>query len=139
MIITKTGSDAKQFVVGISELFDDIIVKGWLSETDPTFCIIKYNNKVPVCIALLHKIEYDVLGIFENPVVLDYIYTMIVYRKNGYAYKLLKKLTKNNQIIGFSSNDEAHNLFMKCHFGFRPIDDELAMVRFPHYKSDFKT
>ena len=94
MLIIENGNKAKQRVKSFVELRDDPFAKGWLQETYPVFCVIKYDETktIPICIALLHKIDFDPKRIFANPVWLDYIYTMTEYRRSSYAYSLVRKI-----------------------------------------------
>ena len=133
MLVIKKGIKAKQLVNEIiqlyDELYDDPFINQWLMETYSVFCIIKYYGNIPVCISLLHKIDFDPYHIFDTPVLLNYIYTLQEYRKNKYAYNLLRKIIKNNQIIGFCGNDASANLFIKCGFSYH--SEKQYMVRFP--------
>uniref|UniRef100_A0A6C0HT70 Uncharacterized protein n=1 Tax=viral metagenome TaxID=1070528 RepID=A0A6C0HT70_9ZZZZ len=131
MLIIENGIKAKQLVTSFTELYDDSFTQRWLKETYPVFCVVKYDETKtnPICVALLHKIDFDSLHIFDNPVLLDYIYTMTEHRRNNYAYNLLRKIMKKNKIIGFCCNDESAKLFVKCGFSYHP--DKQWMVRFP--------
>ena len=133
MLVIENGSNAKQLVTTFIELCDDPFTQRWLKETYPVFCVIKYNETKTnsICIALLHKIDFDPLHLFDNPVLLDYIYTMTGYRRNNYAYNLLRKIIKKNKVIGFCCNDESAKLFVKCGFSYHP--DKQWMVRFPPF------
>ena len=114
----------------VSELRDNAFTQLWLNETYPVFCVIKYDrtHTYPICLALLHKIDFDPLHIFDNPKLLDYIYTLKEYRHNGHASYLLRKITKNNQVIGFCCNDEGVRMFVKNGFSHDPNNE---MVRYP--------
>jgi len=131
MLIIENDSKAKQLVTSFTELCDDPFTQGWLKETYPVFCVVKYNETKtnPICVALLHKIDFDPLHIFDNPVLLDYIYTMTEHRRNNYAYNLLRKIMKKNKVVGFCCNDESAKLFVKCGFSYHP--NKHWMVRFP--------
>jgi len=131
MLVIEKGDKAKQLVKKFIELHNDSFTQQWLEETYPVFCIIKYDNAKthPICIALLHKIDFDSFHIFDKPVLLDYIYTMIKYRKNGFASNLIHKIINKNQIIGFCCNDESTRLFVKNGFSYHP--DKQWMVRYP--------
>jgi hypothetical protein len=125
-------NQAKELVKGIHELKDNQFVHVWLKEHS-VYSVVTYDeNKHPICIALLHKIEFDPLHIFDKPpLLLDYIYTMEKYRRKNYAYKLIVKMTKNNKIIGYCCNDESVQLFVKCGFSYHM--DQFEMVRFPPF------
>lgn len=133
MIVIKEGHDAKELVRTLVteyiELQGNIFIKQWLRETYPVFCIIQYNKTHPTCITLLHKIDIDPYRIFQNPVLLDYIYTMTSCRRRGHANKLLNKIIKNNKIIGFCCNDESVELFVKSGFSYH--SEKQDMVRYP--------
>lgn len=131
MLIIENGSKAKQLVTSFIELRDDPFTQLWLNHSYPVFCVVTYNETKtnPICVALLHKIDFDPLHIFDNPVLLDYIYTMTEYRRNNYAYNLLRKIMKKNKLIGFCRNDASAKLFVKCGFSYHP--DKHWMVRFP--------
>ena len=136
MLVIEVGVKAKQLISSFDELCDDPIANLWLKETYPVFCVVKFNKSktTPICIALLHKIDYDSCGIFDNPVLLDYIYTANAHRGKGSASALLQALKKNNKIIGFCCNNESAKLFVKCGFSYHP--DTQFMVRFPPMLSE---
>lgn len=123
---------AKEFIKNIQELKNNKFVRVWLEEPNSVYSIITYDETktIPICIALLHKIQFDPLYPFDKPpLLLDYIYTMEKYRRNNHAYKLIVKIKKNNKLIGYCCNDESVNLFVKCGFSYHL--DHLEMVRFP--------
>lgn len=112
-------------------------VSRWLDETYQVFCLIKCNrsSKKEICVALLHKIDFDPLGIHSPPpMLLDYIQTSSKYQKMGFAQELIRKLVKNNKIIAFCANDASSQLFTKCGFSYHP--DNNWMVRFPPLVND---
>jgi hypothetical protein len=135
---TEFGTEAKRFIYNLIDLKDNPFIQQWLQETYPVFCVIKYNeeNTYPVCFALLHKMDFDPLNIFDKPVLLDYIYTMPKCRRNMHAYKLLIRIIKKNKVIGFCCNDESEKLFIKCGFSYHP--NNQFMVRFPPLISSSK-
>lgn len=130
MLVTQSGNLAKQTIREVSELRDNPFTQLWLNETYPVFCVIRYDttNTYPLCLALLHKVDFDPLRIFEKPLLLDYIYTPKKYRNNGHASYLVRKITKKNKIIGFCCNEEAVNMFIKNGFSYDPQNE---MVRYP--------
>ena len=126
------NSKAKQIIRNINELANNPFIELWLKETYKVFCVIKYDKTKPICIALLHKIDFDPLYIFDKPpLLLDYIYTFPEYRRQNYACKLIIKLIQKNKIIGFCFNNESIKLFVKCGFSHNSND----MVRFPPLKN----
>ena len=133
MLIFEKSNTAKQIIQNIQELSSNPFIQLWLKETYEVFCVIKYHNTKPTCIAVLHKIDFDPLHKFNKPpLLLDYIYTFPEYRRQNYAYKLIINLIQKNKIIGFCCNDESIKLFVKCGFSYHS-DNE--MVRFPPLNS----
>jgi GNAT superfamily N-acetyltransferase len=115
MLIFEKSNKAKQIIQNIQELSNNPFIQLWLKETYEVFCVIKYHNTNPICIAVLHKIDFDPLHKFNKPpLLLDYIYTFPEYRRHNYAYKLIINLIQKNKIIGFCCNDESIKLFVKC-------------------------
>lgn len=131
MLVVKHDNEAKEFVMTVSELHNNIYAKLWLNKSSPVFCVIMYDiptNTIPVCIALLHKIDVDPQKIFISPVLLDYIFTVREHRQKGYAYYLVQKMCKHNRIITYCRNAESIDLFVKCGFSY---NKENCMARFP--------
>lgn len=64
--------------------------------------------------ALLHKVDFDPLHTHVNPKVLDFIYVLEAYRRQGHAVELLQKVKENNQATAFCNSDESVALFEKA-------------------------
>ena len=129
MLVIEKNENAKTLVKKMNELKNNIFTESWLKETYPVVCIIKYKGETPICVALLHEIDFDPLHKYDTaPLLLDYIYTMGEYRRKNYAYKLVEKIKQKNKVVGFCCNDESIKLFIKCGFSYHYDND---MVRFP--------
>jgi hypothetical protein len=131
MLIFEKLNKAKQIIQNIQELSNNPFIQLWLKETYEVFCVIKYNNTNPICIAVLHKIYFDPLHKFNKPPLLNYNYTFLEYRRHNYAYKLIINLIQKNKIIGFCCNDESIKLFVKCGFSYHSNE----IMRFPPLNS----
>lgn len=135
MLIIEKGSNAKGLIGTIGALNDNKFTKQWMQETNEVFCIVKYvvaedesTNHV-VCVALLHKLDFDPMHLHDKMVLLDYIFTVPEKRRKGFAFSMLKKLKKKNKIIAFCSNDASVDLFKKSDFSYHL--DNHSMMRFP--------
>jgi GNAT superfamily N-acetyltransferase len=106
-----------------------------LNDDNDVICIILYNKEEkPVTIALLHRLDFDPLGIYNKPLLLDYIYTYDIHRNKGYASKLLDKIKKKNQIQGCCDSGKSVRLFEKSGFYVSP----KKVFRFPLSNKDHK-
>lgn len=132
-ILIKYNIESKNI---IKQIFTDtnMYVSQWLGETNETYCVILYKEDIPVVFALLHKMDFDPVGVHNTPVLLDFIYTFEQHRNKGYATKLVRKLKQNNQMTGFCSNDDSINLFKKCGFNITKGN----CCRFPKSADDYK-
>ena len=134
MLEIKKGEEAKDKIIDIHA--DGVInpyIYQWLKEQNQVFAILKYDDDIdddqfPICYALLHKLDVDPFNEHQNPVLLDYIFTHPLYRRRGYATKLVKKLIKNNSITAFCDSDASSDLFFKC--GFKILSDNMT-ARYP--------
>jgi len=132
MLVIEKNDNAKKIIKKITELNDNIFTELWLKETYPVVCIIKYKCEIPICVALLHEIDFDPLHKYDTaPLLLDYIYTIGEYRRKNYAYKLIEKIKQKNKIVGFCCNVESIKLFIKCGFSYHYNKND--MVRFPPF------
>ena len=133
MLVIKNGIEAKEFISSLSVFCDDKWTNLWLKETNPVFCVVKYDSTktIPICMALLHKMDFDPYKIHENPKLLDYIYTRPEDRRKRYAFHLVNKLIKHNNITAFCGNDDSIELFIKCGFSYH---ENYHLVRFPPTK-----
>lgn len=137
-IIIEYKKDAKMLIRELftieNKLIFNSIVNVWLCEESyRVICIILQKENKPVSFALLHKMDFDPINIYNKPVLLDFIYTFDDERNKGYASKLINKIKKNNQITGFCDSDKSISLFKKN--GYSIISH---IVRFPPSPIDYK-
>jgi GNAT superfamily N-acetyltransferase len=134
-IIVKKNTEAKDFIKMIYQTFQfKNYIDTWLNHDNDVICITLYNKEDPVTIALLHRLDFDPLGIYNKPILLDYIYTYDIHRNKGYASKLLQRIKKNNQIQGFCDSVKSITLFKKNGFYVSPKN----VFRFPLSDKDYK-
>jgi hypothetical protein len=120
MIETIYGEEAKNKIKNMHGPMVNPFIHQWLNEKNQVFSVLKYDKNIdadfPVCYALLHKLDYDPCGEHKNPILLDYIYTHPLFRRQGHARNIVNKLTKNNSITACCSSDASSELFSKCNF-----------------------
>lgn len=93
--------------------FNMMLFSGWLNEaTVKAYCLYG-DNDVFLAIALLSKCDFDPLGTQTNPMVLNYIFTLKNFRRNGYGGKLLEHIKSNEEFTAFASSDESEAFFDK--------------------------
>lgn len=130
-IVTIKDVDAKKFSSVIQ--FENEIVKEWL-ETDDTKCYYVGDDDNIFSFVLIHGIDYDPYGKYDNPYVIDYVFTFPNYRRKGYAMQLLSYLKSLFQVTAFCENLESEKLFKKAnysHCGLDTVFKKLAVYRCP--------
>jgi hypothetical protein len=116
-------------------------VDDWLREdTDAIWAALHKNygksNHTVTCIALMHKIQTDPMGTHKKPVVLDYIFTNPICRRQGYALAMiqdLKHLTAKTEhgLTAFCDSSESECLFEKAGFMVKDKGNLVAVARYP--------
>jgi hypothetical protein len=96
--------------------------------------VIKTNDDEIISICLLRKCDCDpyqnISKKQKDPYILTYIYTVKKYRKQSYAYNLLKNIKEN--ITAFCDCQESINLFKKANYIFLqndPTHKHIAIYR----------
>lgn len=92
--------------------FNMMLFQGWLNDegTVKAYCLYG-DNGLFLAIALMSKCDFDPLGTQTNPMVLNYIFTLKNFRRNGYGGKLLEHVKSNEEFTAFASSDESEAFF----------------------------
>jgi hypothetical protein len=75
-------------------------VRTWANDIRKRHCYILYINDVMTSIVLLRKCDRDALAEYNNPVWIDYVFTIPLRRRESWATKLLQHVQLHDTTIG---------------------------------------
>ncbi|AAC97697.1 ORF MSV192 hypothetical protein [Melanoplus sanguinipes entomopoxvirus] len=91
-----------------NKLTNNALFNAWYEDKNPfCYCVIK-NDKI-ICIVLLSHCDFS-----DKKYILNYIYTLKNYRRQGYAFKLVNYIKHKINFSVFCMNYESKKLFEKC-------------------------
>ncbi len=129
------NNGAKKIIRSISKNIDDnekTFIIRWLGECNDVKCYILYENNIIKSFAILSKCDFDSFNKYNNPYILDYIFTYPEFRRNNFAYELLNHIKISNEISAFCNSNESKKLFIKSGYKLTKINSyPNSFFRYP--------
>jgi GNAT superfamily N-acetyltransferase len=94
-----------KFQKAVGDKYSGFLLK-WANETKPVVAYYAVQQGHTYGFALLHKSDMDPFGTHADPYVLDLVYVVPKYRRNGIGKTLMTHITQRHQITSFCNKTE---------------------------------
>lgn len=117
------------------DMLDISYIMEWLNEKNVKIYLYRNDSTNElVSFAMLTTLKKDPLKVHSKPTYLNYIYTFIEHRRQGFATNFLLRLKQLEEITIFSTDDITTNLCIKSGFNFNNKDNlynQFPIYRYP--------
>jgi len=104
-------------------------IRTWVNDTRPRHCYILYINDVIISVVLLRRCDRDALAEYNQPVWIDYVYTVPLHRREYWATKLLQHVQLHDTTIGIG-DEIMEKVFVKVGY-HKTRNMNTNVYRFP--------